>query len=391
MLTGFHGSDGEPSGLRAWLGRRRVGTGFAVGLFAVGGGVAAAVLTAPVLADQAAFLFFVPAAVLAAALGGVWPGAVSGSLGLAAALGLAGRDGALTAGDGLQALVFVALSGAVTLGGEWYQRARERLEAAHARLLVDLEERRLVEERFQALQSELIHVSRLTALGEMASSLAHELNQPLSAATNFLRGAGRRLASAEEPDPKVVEGVERAGEQTLRAGEIIRRLRDFVARGETDRVAEDLPGLLDEAAALALIGARDQGVRTETRYEAAAGRVLCDRVQIQQVVLNLIRNAIEAMEDAPQKRLTITTHVDGGQAKVEVIDTGSGVSPEVANHLFQPFVTTKRSGMGVGLSISRTIVEAHGGRIWAETGPGGVGTAFVFTLPLAREQEARHG
>jgi signal transduction histidine kinase len=390
VLTELHGGQAEAAGLRAWLGRRRVGTGFAVGLAAVGAGLLLAAITRPVLADQAAFLFFVPAAVLAAALGGVWPGAVSGILGLAAALGLAARDGVLTPGDGLQALVFVALSASVTLGGEWYQRARERLEAAHRQLLADLEERRLAEERFQALQSELIHVSRLTALGEMASSLAHELNQPLSAATNFLRGSSRRLAAAPQADPKVVEGVERAGEQTLRAGEIIRRLRDFVARGETERRAESLPNLLDEAASLALLGVRDQGVETRFRYDPAAERVLCDRVQIQQVVLNLIRNAVEAMEGSPVRRLTVSTVVEGDLARVEVADTGSGVNPEIADQLFQPFVTTKRTGMGVGLSISRTIVEAHGGRIWAEPGPDG-GTAFRFTLPLAREEETALG
>ncbi len=251
----------------------------------------------------------------------------------------------------------------------------------------DLTERQRTEARLQELQTELVHISRLTALGEMASALAHELNQPLSAVANYLKGSSRLLNSPEVPREMLKEAIDLAGDQALRAGDIIRRLRDFVARGETERRIESLHKLIEEAGALALVGAKEHGVSVRFRFDPAIDLVLADRVQVQQVVLNLIRNAIEAMEESPVKQLDVRIE-DGGDhlALVSVSDTGSGLAPEVADQLFQPFVTTKRTGMGVGLSISRTIVEAHGGRIWAEPNPGG-GTRFCFTLMTVDEKE----
>lgn len=251
----------------------------------------------------------------------------------------------------------------------------------------DLTERQRTEARLQELQSELVHISRLTALGEMASTLAHELNQPLSAIANYLRGSVRLLGTQDIPRERLTEALEKASEQTLRAGEIIRRLRDFVSRGETERRLESLPKLIEEAGALALVGAKEHGVQVQFNLDPAVNLVLADRVQIQQVVLNLIRNAIDAMEHSPRRELHVAARpVEDGFVQITVADTGPGVSPDVADQLFQPFITTKRHGMGVGLSISRTIVEAHGGRIWAEPTPGG-GASFHFTLRGVADEE----
>ncbi|ODT60295.1 MAG: PAS domain-containing sensor histidine kinase [Phenylobacterium sp. SCN 69-14] len=251
----------------------------------------------------------------------------------------------------------------------------------------DITERQQTEARLQELQSELVHISRLTALGEMASTLAHELNQPLSAIANYLRGSMRLLTSEPVPRERLADALDKAAEQTLRAGEIIRRLRDFVSRGETERRVESLPKLIEEAGALALVGAKEHGVRVDFDLDPAVNFVLADRVQIQQVILNLIRNAMDSMVSAPRRELHLAIRPEGeGMARVTISDTGPGISPEIAEHLFQPFITTKRHGMGVGLSISRTIVEAHGGHIWVEETPGG-GATFNFTLHSVEDEE----
>jgi two-component system sensor kinase FixL len=252
----------------------------------------------------------------------------------------------------------------------------------------DLTERQQTQQRLQDLQSELIFMSRFTALGEMASTLAHELNQPLTAAASFLNGA-RRFLDRGKPDdiPMVRDGIESAAEQMLRAGQIIKRLREFVARGETDRQPESLVKLIEEASALALVGARETGAQVSFSFDPAVGIVLVDRIQIQQVILNLVRNAIEAMQEVEQRQLEVSTRwADPETVEIAVRDTGPGIAPEIAENLFQPFMTTKPQGMGVGLSISRTIVEAHGGRLWAEPNPGG-GTIFHFTLKSMEAEE----
>ena len=255
----------------------------------------------------------------------------------------------------------------------------------------DLTERQEAERRFQDVQSELAHVSRLSAMGEMASALAHELNQPLSATANYIQGS-LRLLKEETVDHDIVhDALTMAAEQMFRAGDIIRRLRDFVSKGETERQIENLPKLLEEAGALAMVGAKDRGVRLQ--YEIAPGIefVMVDKVQIQQVVLNLMRNGIEAMAESAQRDLTVAAQpAPDDMVVISISDSGTGLSPEVAGQLFQPFVTTKKHGMGVGLSISRTIVEAHVGRIWAEGEPGR-GTTFHFSLRAVKEEEMAHG
>jgi two-component system sensor kinase FixL len=252
----------------------------------------------------------------------------------------------------------------------------------------DLTERQQSEQRLQELQSELVHISRLTALGEMSSALAHELNQPLSAISNYLSGVQRMLK--DQPDAlsqKVRDGVNKATEQALRSGDIIRRLREFVSRGETAQRVESVAKLVEEASALALVGARQLGVRVLFDLNRDADLVLVDKVQIQQVLLNLIRNAVEAMAASERRVLTLSSvPVDDEMVEIRVVDTGPGISEEVADRLFQPFVTTKAQGMGVGLSICRTILEAQGGRIWTSANPGG-GTIFHLTVPLASADE----
>jgi two-component system, LuxR family, sensor kinase FixL len=459
----------------------------------------------PVLGQEATFIFFVPAVVLAAAVAGLWPGLFATLLGAGAGLLIDRSAGGLGTGNFIAAAAFVAAGAAVTIGGEWFQRTRRETEAvnaglarreAHLRSILetvpdaiivideaglirdfspaaerlfgwtaaevagtnvdrlmpspyreahdsyleryyrtgerriigvgrvvvgerkdgstfpmelavgemriaghryftgfvrDLTERQRTETRLQELQSELVHVSRLTALGEMASSLAHELNQPLAAIANYLKGSKMLLARDEVPRDKVGDAVDRAAAEALRAGQIIRRLRDFVARGETERSVESLPKLIEEASALALVGAKEHGIRVRFDFDREVELVLADRVQIQQVVLNLIRNAVDAMAEAGRRDLVLSVAAaPADMAEVGVADTGPGIAPEVGAHLFQPFFTTKRTGMGVGLSISRTIVEAHGGRIWVEDNPGG-GAVFRFTLQRIGKEELADG
>jgi two-component system sensor kinase FixL len=259
----------------------------------------------------------------------------------------------------------------------------------------DLTDQQLTQSRLKELQSEVTHMSRFTALGEMASTLAHEINQPLTAINNYLKGCHRLLQRVEgEAVPALQDALGKAADQALRAGQIIRRLREFVARGDSERRVENLPKLIEDASTLALVGTRENAIAVSFRLDPRADLVLVDRIQIQQVLVNLIRNAVEVlMESSGPRELGIETVMVGdGAIQVSVSDSGAGLAPEVRAHLFQPFVTTKQKGMGLGLSICRTIIEAHGGKIWVDGRPQG-GTIFRFTLrvPGDEPEEADRG
>jgi two-component system, LuxR family, sensor kinase FixL len=253
----------------------------------------------------------------------------------------------------------------------------------------DITQRQASEARLQELQSELVHMSRLTAMGQMASALAHELNQPLLAIVGYMKGSRRLLESgAEDRAGLLRDALDKAGDQALRAGQIIRRLREFVGRGDSERRIESVKKLIEEASALALVGTKDQGIRVRFQFDPAIDLVLVDKVQIQQVLLNLLRNAVEAMEASQRRELVVSTAAhDDDMIAISVSDTGSGIAPEMASQLFQPFITSKAHGMGVGLSICRTIVEAHGGRITVAPNPAG-GTVFRFTLQAPTQEES---
>ncbi|MEA3052716.1 MAG: two-component system, LuxR family, sensor kinase FixL, partial [Sphingomonadales bacterium] len=486
-------------------GQARAAAACLLAIAAVAAAAAARWALDPILGQEATFIFFVPAVVLGAALGGLWPGLLTTAIGAGAGLYIDSATGDIGSGNLIAAAAFLLAGGAVTTGGEWFQRTRRQVESANRDLLRreahlrsildtvpdaivvideagsiqdfspaaqrlfgwsvaevasrnvnmlmpspyreahdsylqryyrtgerriiglgrvvvgerkdgstfpmelavgemrigearyftgfvrDLTERQQTETRLQELQSELVHVSRLTALGEMASSLAHELNQPLSAIANYLKGSKMLLGREDVPHERVAEAVDKAADEALRAGQIIRRLRDFVARGETERSVESLSKLIEEASALALVGAKEYGIRVRFDFDRHVDLVLADKVQVQQVVLNLIRNAVDAMTGGDRRDLVVAILPSGDDmAEVRVADTGPGIDPEIAAQLFQPFVTTKRTGMGVGLSISRTIVEAHGGKIWVEENESG-GATFRFTLPRVAKEELADG
>ena len=245
--------------------------------------------------------------------------------------------------------------------------------------LEDIDERRAAATRLRQMQAELIHVSRLSAMGAMASTLAHELNQPLTAITNYVRGSRRILG--DHPDHGLIsEALGEADRNAVRAGEIVRRVRDLVSKGDVQRQPEDLSALVREACSLALIDARSSGIDFRLDLPAVALQVMVDRIQVQQVLLNLLRNAVEAVVASPVRRIIVAAAiVDRDFCEVTVSDTGPGLAAASAERLFEPFNTTKRDGMGIGLSISRTIIEAHGGAIRHFCSDGG-GAGFAFSL-----------
>jgi two-component system sensor kinase FixL len=254
----------------------------------------------------------------------------------------------------------------------------------------DLTERAESAARLEEIQGELARLARLNEMGEMASTLAHELNQPLSAIANYVHGCSRLLRDLDTDAAIMMrDALDEAGRQSLRAGQIIKHLREFVTKGETDKTPQNIRQLVEEAGALALVGSREKGVRTVFEFKPGADMVMVDHIQIQQVLTNLMRNAMEAMKDAPLKELTVSTEPGPGPHDVAVVveDTGHGIPDDMLSQLFKPFTTTKPGGMGIGLSISKRIVEAHGGSMTVSNVDGS-GARFRFTVPAYHAETA---
>jgi two-component system sensor kinase FixL len=245
------------------------------------------------------------------------------------------------------------------------------------------------EKRLRALQNEFAHLARVNELGEMAAAVAHEINQPLTAITNYLN-AGRMSAreSTSEALARARQAMALAAEQGIRAGAIIRGLRAFARKSDGVRRTESADALVEAAMALALLGTEAAGIGVERELAAGGAMVEVDPVQIQQVLVNLLRNAVDALVANPpgvERRLTIATGLaEEGLVFFRIADTGAGIAPALRDRLFQPFVTSKMKGMGMGLSVCARIVEAHGGSIRVESAPG-AGAAFTVRLPRARE------
>ncbi|HEY2359228.1 MAG TPA: PAS domain S-box protein [Phenylobacterium sp.] len=244
----------------------------------------------------------------------------------------------------------------------------------------DLTTIREAERRSDELHAQLTQVWSLNSMGEMASVLAHELNQPLSAVANYLRAARTLIANLEVDEDDLIDAVSRAGDQAVRAGEIIRTMRDLATRGGIEQKPESLSAIVEEIHFIINLMIRDAGARISYKLHSSSDTVIADRIQIQQLIVNLVRNAIDAVAKFPDREVRISSRPDSdGRLVVTVEDSGPGVDPAVMGRVFQPLASTKSTGMGLGLSICRAIVENHGGRIWVEPSPLG-GAAFSFVL-----------
>jgi two-component system sensor kinase FixL len=240
------------------------------------------------------------------------------------------------------------------------------------------------------MHAELLHVSRLSAMGQVAAMLAHELNQPLTAISNYMEAARALLnRGGDLPLSRIGNAIDRAGEQVVRAGQIIQRSRGFLSHQNSERQIEAISPLVKEAVELAHLDMRQRGVAIRLENLPADVSILADKVQIQQVLLNLLRNAAEAVANQESREIALLTEANAATLQISVVDSGPGLPDEVRDKLFQPFVSTKKTGMGVGLSICHTIITAHDGHLWSEPNPDG-GTIFRFTLPIACALDPAH-
>jgi len=253
----------------------------------------------------------------------------------------------------------------------------------------EAEERlRRTQEEARETRERLAHVARLSTLGEMATGIAHEINQPLAAVAAYAQACGRMIRSRTADDVELLEALDRISHEALRAGAIINKLKELVRRRDSGQVPCDLNTLVRDVAGLAVADANHNGVDLRLSLADHLPPVTADPVQIQQVVLNLVRNGIEAMDGCYGERVLLVRTTDHGEEGVtcSVVDAGVGIGEDEEAGLFTPFYTTKESGMGMGLSISRTIVRAHGGKVWFTRNPD-AGTTFYFRLPASELPE----
>jgi two-component system, LuxR family, sensor kinase FixL len=249
--------------------------------------------------------------------------------------------------------------------------------------LHDITDRRRAEDEARQMQDRITHFGRISTMGEMAAGIAHEVNQPLTAIATYAQACQRLIANGECPPEEIGSALEQIGAQALRAGEVIRRLRTFVKNREVRREQIEANRILEDVITLAQTDARHHGVRMVLDLSPQSPQVQADIVQIQQVILNLVRNSIDAMLEVPepQREIILRTHIDAeGDVEFMVADRGTGIDAATMAELFNPFFTTKQGGTGLGLSISRSIVRAHGGKLWCSPNPSG-GARFFFTLP----------
>jgi C4-dicarboxylate-specific signal transduction histidine kinase len=266
------------------------------------------------------------------------------------------------------------------------------LANAHAQLVAEMRRRDQADVRLRQSQAELSHAGRLSTAGQMAVAMAHELNQPLTAVTSSANAARRLLIRGRPDDIETLQAImDEIATHSVRAGQILRRLRDFVSRGVIEKQNENVASLIEEAMSFTVAGSNTYDVAPTFSFDPTATAVFANRIQVQQVLVNLMHNAFEAMAASPRRELHVTTlRIDRETIEFAIADTGPGLLGEAANRLFEPFFSTKDAGMGLGLSLCRSIVEAHGGRLRNEVNPGG-GTIFKFTVACSPESGADDG
>jgi len=341
-------------------------------LLAVGIGMPIVLLRIPlqgVLGASSPLILSWPATMIAAFIGGFWPAIAVSLVGLAVGQWVLTTAGSRPLGPG-GIVIFMAFGLVFAVAGDLRKRGLARAKADAARL--------------DDMQRRLVNVARLNAMGEIAATLAHELNQPLTAIAGYA-GAAHRLVERNGAEPAgVAELLEKIDGQTARARHIVGRIRGYVTQGDLVLKPQSISEMFQEARAVAIATAEgDRPTTLRDDFDPTADQVLADRIQVQQVMVNLVRNAVEAMAQSPRREVRIGARLKSEDlVEAFVADTGPGLPQDLAERLFEPFVSGKPDGMGIGLSISRSIVEAHGGEIRAEPNPDG-GAVFHFTLRRA--------